>query len=86
MTAKHLLTAAAAFLFSEAAIAAEPAAKPPEQPSNANEIVCEKQEVIGSRLGAKKVCMTRAQWAERRLEDRQDLEKVQVQRGYSRDN
>ena len=48
---------------------------------NANEIVCEKQETTGSRLGAKRVCMTRSEWAERRLQDRQELERVQVHRG-----
>ena len=46
-----------------------------------NEVVCERQEVTGSRLARKKVCMTRAQWAALRLEDRQAVEKVQVQRG-----
>lgn len=46
-----------------------------------NEVICERQEVIGSRLGKKKVCMTRSQWADRKLQDRQDLEKTQVQRG-----
>ena len=46
-----------------------------------SEVVCERQEVTGSRLARKKVCMTRAQWAALRLEDRQAVEKVQVQRG-----
>lgn len=49
--------------------------------NNPNEIVCEKREVTGSRLGAKRVCMTRAQWADRQLQDRQELERVQIQRG-----
>ena len=44
-----------------------------------NEVVCEQQEVIGSRLARKKVCMTRAQWADMRLQDRQATEKVQLQ-------
>jgi hypothetical protein len=46
-----------------------------------NQVVCEKQEVVGSRLTSRRVCMTRAQWAEARLQDRQNVEKVQVQRG-----
>lgn len=46
-----------------------------------NEIVCEKQEVLGSRLGTKRVCMTRAEWAALRHQDRQDLERVQTMRG-----
>ena len=48
---------------------------------NPNEIICEKQEVIGSRLATRRVCMTRAEWADRKLQDRQEIERVQVQRG-----
>ncbi len=48
---------------------------------NPNEIVCEKQETTGSRIGARRVCMTRAEWADRKLQDRQELERVQIQRG-----
>jgi hypothetical protein len=48
---------------------------------NSNEIVCQKQEVTGSRLGVKRICMTRSEWADRRMQDRQELERVQVQRG-----
>ncbi len=44
-----------------------------------NEVVCERQEVTGSRLARKKVCMTRAEWADLRLQDRQATEKVQLQ-------
>jgi len=35
-----------------------------------NEVVCEKQEVVGSRLASRKVCMTRAQWAAQQQSDR----------------
>ncbi|WP_310468745.1 hypothetical protein [Sphingomonas sp.] len=42
-----------------------------------DEVVCEKVEVIGSRLVAKRVCATRAQWAERRLRERLDIDKAQ---------
>ena len=42
-----------------------------------NEVVCEKVEVIGSRLVSKKVCATRAQWAERRMRERLDVDKAQ---------
>lgn len=48
---------------------------------NQNEVICQKQEVIGSRLGAKKVCKTRAEWADARTQDRHELERVQTQRG-----
>ena len=49
--------------------------------TNPNEIICQKLEVTGSRLAAKKVCKTRAEWADAQLQDRQELERVQVQRG-----
>lgn len=41
-------------------------------------LICEKQEVVGSRLATRRVCMTAAQWRERRLEQRQALEKIQT--------
>ncbi len=42
-----------------------------------NERVCEKIIVTGSRLASKKVCMTRAQWAERQRDDRDAVERAQ---------
>lgn len=51
-----------------------------------NEVVCERQEEIGSRLGGTKVCKTRAEWAEERRLSRQDIDKVQTQRGTSGGN
>ncbi len=53
----------------------------PRRTPDPNEIVCEKQEVLGSRLATRRVCRTRAEWADLRLQDRQDIEKIQVQRG-----
>jgi hypothetical protein len=62
---------------------AAPSAAPAVRTSTAdpNEVVCEKQEVIGSRLGRKKVCHTRAEWADLKLQDRQELERAQTRRG-----
>ena len=48
---------------------------------NPNEVVCQKQEVIGSRLATKRVCKTRAEWADARIQDRHELERVQTQKG-----
>lgn len=42
-----------------------------------NERICEKQSVIGSRLSSKKVCATRAEWAERQRADREVTEAAQ---------
>jgi hypothetical protein len=67
--------------------ALEPAvAKIPTQPGavkgrNATEMVCEKVEVMGTRLASNRVCMTRAEWAQRRRADREEVERVQTQRG-----
>ena len=48
-----------------------------------NEVVCERQEVLGSRLQSKRICMTRSEWAEQKSQDRQNIERVQMQRGSS---
>jgi len=50
---------------------------------NPNEVVCQKQEVIGSRLASKRICKTRAEWADAQLQDKQELNRVQTQRGIA---
>ena len=47
-------------------------------PDPMGEIVCQKQEVVGSRLATRRVCMTRLQWREQRTSDRQDTERAQI--------
>lgn len=44
-----------------------------------NRMICEKQAVSGSRLATRRVCMTAAEWEIRKLEDRQAIEKGQMQ-------
>ena len=44
-----------------------------------NETVCEQEEVLGSRLATRRVCMTRAQWAEKRRDDRALIDRSQTQ-------
>src|SRR5262249_11419037 len=61
--------------------AASPSTPPAAKALDPNEVVCEKQEVIGSRLASKRVCMTRSQWADMKAQDRQETERVQTQRG-----
>ena len=34
-----------------------------------NEVVCERQEVLGSRLQTKRICMTRSEWADLKSQD-----------------
>ena len=45
-----------------------------------DETVCEKVEVIGTRLASNRVCMTRAQWAEQKRLTREEIDRVQTQR------
>ena len=42
-----------------------------------NERICETITQTGSRLTTKRFCGTRAEWAEKKLQDRQELEKAQ---------
>jgi hypothetical protein len=57
-----------------------PATPPQDQTKalNPNEVVCQKLEVVGSRLAVKKFCLTRSQWQDSRLQDRQFIEKIQA--------
>lgn len=43
-----------------------------------NERICETIIPIGSRLGTKKFCGTRAEWADRKRQDREALERAQL--------
>lgn len=43
-----------------------------------NERVCETITPIGTRLGTKKFCGTRAEWADRKRQDREVLERAQL--------
>ena len=51
---------------------------PKRKARDPNEVVCKKEEVLGSRLQTRKVCMTRAEWAEQRQLDRQNVERSQT--------
>jgi len=46
-----------------------------------NEVVCERTEVVGSRLAKQKVCMTRAEWAEKKRLERIEIDRAQTARG-----
>ena len=45
--------------------------------SDQDEKICENVTQIGGRLSKKRICATRAEWAERRLQDRKDAEYIQ---------
>ena len=49
----------------------------PAKKGDPNEVICEKIETIGSRVAVKKVCGTRAEWAEKRKLDREAVDQAQ---------
>jgi hypothetical protein len=57
-------------------------ASPPSKVGDRNEKVCQKIEVTGSRLATRRVCKTRAEWADMEMQNRQEIERLQVQRGF----
>ena len=62
---------------------AQPQAQPQQVAptvANPNEVVCEREQEIGSRLSSHKICHTRSQWMQIRLSDRGAIEHVQSQR------
>ena len=52
--------------------------RPAKKKSDPNEVVCEKQEVLGSRLAVRRVCRTRSEWAEQRQVDRDLVNRTQL--------
>lgn len=69
----------------EAPANAPPVAAPatPVKEDTLNKVVCRRVEAIGTRLSAKKVCRTQAQWDADAAANRQDLERSQTQRWKS---
>jgi len=69
---------------------AESSAQPakPQNPAATDDparIICEKVEQIGTRIGSKRVCMTAAEWAEQRRQNREVVEHAQQTRCQSLD-
>ena len=70
------ITFASALLLASPAFAQ--ATPPASQPAPAKpKMICEKQEILGSRLGGVKVCHTKEEWDALRAQARQDLEQNQ---------
>ena len=75
---------ASALLISAVPASAQDPASPTPAPqatssakTDVNKIVCKKEQQIGSRLGAKKVCLTVKEWQDRAAEDRVETERIQ---------
>ena len=64
---------------------APPPSQAPQQaptataPGNAadSEIICQKQEVTGSRLAKRKICLTRGEWMRAQMDDKAWTERIQ---------
>ena len=84
ISARGAVIALVTALAAAPAIADTPTAttsSPRQSALDPNQVICEKQEVIGSRLATRRICKTRAEWADSRLQDRQEIEKMQTHRG-----
>ncbi len=57
-----------------------PAQQQSAKTSYADQMVCETQEEIGSRLATHKICHTRSQWAQIHQDERSQTEHTQTQR------
>jgi hypothetical protein len=75
---------AASLVLSNSAAAFEAPAAAQEQPKNSaasgskNQRYCETITMTGSRLAKKKFCGTRAEWEDKRLQDRKTVEQFQT--------
>jgi len=66
--------------------AAVPAAPVVAKTAAKEKIICEEEEVIGSRLGGHRVCKTASAWAEERRAARDEVERSQTNRGVGGPN
>ena len=83
-----VLCIALAALLASSASAASQEPRAPETSKkrpDASDVICERVTVIGSRLAVKKVCMTRLEWQEKKLLDREFIDRVQFPMGGLRD-
>jgi len=53
---------------------------PIQNADDPNQIICQKEERLGSRLVVDRVCMPRSQWSEQKRLTRQTIDQVQMQR------
>lgn len=61
------------------AMAASVQASERQKNDDPNRMICEKQEVLGSRLASKRVCKTAAEWEAEKRQNRQSIDKAQTQ-------
>ena len=56
----------------------EPTAAPGAATLSEEKLICRRIEVLGSRLRANRVCMTKERWADQRQQDRMLIERSQM--------
>lgn len=66
-----------------ATTAAAPTAVAAATPNPEQKIICKEEDTVGTRLGAHKVCMTRAQWRITTTQERDVVKHSQENYGYS---
>lgn len=49
----------------------------PSESRDPNERICEKIKIVGSRLATKRYCATRAEWEDKRRQDREATDRMQ---------
>lgn len=77
---KHLLMLTALAVLTPIAAQAEPRTAPVQidpKKSDADKVVCKREDTLGSRLNAKKVCMTVKEWQEYVYWNREQVERWQ---------
>ncbi len=62
--------------------APEPSKPPAAKVKDPNRKICEEFKASGSRLAARRVCMTAADWAAQRQDNRNDVERAQKNTRY----
>lgn len=80
MWVRTLIAAAAVVVIPVAVIGARPPAKAPKDSSRK---ICEVRGNTGSRLGAVRVCRTRAEWQEVKAEERATIERTQSRKALN---
>ena len=82
MTNAHVVGAALAVAAFAAPVAAQTNSAPArthgsQAQGDPNERICEDIKLTGSRLAVRRFCGTRAEWAERQLQDKMEVERIQ---------
>ena len=87
---KYLFSVAAAFALTVPAVAVGQGQSENSQSTDEkgadvsqNRMVCKRQKSTGTRLGSEKVCMTAAQWAQLKRDQREATERTQAARWKS---